>query len=114
MRGSPVFSAFIARAAGEYARLNPTPAGFAAFDADIERMWAREPNFSDATLRGIRARVWIVDADHDEAITRGNTDHMAGLIPGARELILPGVSHFAFLQDSGMFAFSVRHFLAEP
>ena len=114
VRASPVFAAFIARAAREYARLSPTPGDYAAFDADIERMWAREPNFSAATLRGIRARVWIVDADHDEAITRENTDHMAGLIPGARELILPGVSHFAFLQDPDMFAFAVRHFLAAP
>jgi pimeloyl-ACP methyl ester carboxylesterase len=114
VRGSPIFTEFIARTAGEYARLNPTKTGFPAFDADIERMWAREPNFSDATLRGIRARVWIVDADHDEAITRENTDHMASLIPDARELILPGVSHFAFLQDPDMFAFAVRHFLAAP
>ena len=112
VRSSPVFTAFIARTAAEYARLNPAPNSFASFDADIERMWAREPNFSPATLRGITARVWIVDADHDEAITRENTDHMASLIPGARELILPGVSHFAFLQDPAMFAFSVRHFLA--
>ena len=114
VRNSPVFTEFIARAAREYARLNPTQTGFAAFDADIERMWAREPNFSSATLSSIHARVWIVDADHDEAITRENTDHMATLIPAARELILPGVSHFAFLQDPAMFAFAVRHFLAEP
>jgi pimeloyl-ACP methyl ester carboxylesterase len=114
VRDSPIFTAFIARAAAEYARLNPTPTRSAAFDADIERMWAREPNFSAATLRGIHARVWIVDADHDEAIKRENTDHMASLIPNARELILPAVSHFAFLQDPEMFAFSVRHFLAAP
>jgi pimeloyl-ACP methyl ester carboxylesterase len=114
VRASPVFSAFIARAAQEYARLNPTPGGYAAFDADIERMWAREPNFPAATLRAIKARVWIVDGDHDEAITRENTDHMAGLIPDAREMILPGVSHFAFLQDPQMFAFAVDHFLAAP
>jgi pimeloyl-ACP methyl ester carboxylesterase len=112
VRNSPVFTEFIARAAHEYAHLNPT--GFPASDADIERMWAREPNFSQATLRGITARIWIVDADHDEAITRENTDHMAALIPNARELILPGVSHFAFLQDPAMFAFAVRHFLAAP
>jgi len=113
VHASPVFSAFIARCATEYAHLSPTPGGYAAFDADIEKMWASEPNMSAATLRSIRARVWIVDADHDEAITRANTDHMATLIPGARELILPGVSHFAFLQDPAMFNFAVQHFLAQ-
>lgn len=113
VRQSPVFSAFIARAADEYARLSPTPRGYAAFDADIERMWAREPNFSQATLRRIRSFVWIVDGDHEEAITRANTDFMAAQIPDARELILPGVSHFAFLQDPAMFAAAVTHFLSQ-
>jgi pimeloyl-ACP methyl ester carboxylesterase len=111
VHNSPVFSAFITRAAGEYARLNPTPLGYAAFDADIEKMWAREPNMSNATLAGIHARVWIVDGDHDEAITRANTDHMATLIPNAEEMILPGVSHFAFLQDPDMFQRAVLDFL---
>jgi pimeloyl-ACP methyl ester carboxylesterase len=111
VHASPVFTAFITRAASEYAQLNPAPGGYAAFDSDIERMWAREPNLSADTLRGIKARVWIVDADHDEAITRANTDHMSALIPGAREMILPGVSHFAFLQDPKMFNFAVQCFL---
>jgi pimeloyl-ACP methyl ester carboxylesterase len=111
VQASPVFKAFIARAGSEYARMNPTPDGYKAFDADIEKMWAHEPNMSAATLRAIRARVWIVDADHDEAIKRDNTDFMAAHIPGAYELILPGVSHFAFLQDPVMFNFAVEHFL---
>jgi hypothetical protein len=46
---------------------------------------------------------WIVDGDHDEALKRENTDHMAALIPGSGELILHEVSHFAFLQDPVMF-----------
>jgi len=55
---------------------------------------------------------WIVDGDHDEAIKRENTDHMASLIPEAGELILPDVSHFAFLQDSVQFNEALLHFLA--
>jgi pimeloyl-ACP methyl ester carboxylesterase len=113
VHASPVFTAYIARAALEYAALSPTPSQFPAFERDIERMWAREPNMSAATLRSIHARIWIVDADHDEAILRPNTDHMATLIPNARELILPGVSHFAFLQDPAMFNFAVLRFLEE-
>jgi pimeloyl-ACP methyl ester carboxylesterase len=108
---SPVFTAYIDRAAREYARLSPTPGGFKGFLADISGMWAREPHFSDEQLRGIRVPTWIVDADHDEAIKREDTDHMAAVIPGAGELILPGVSHFAFLQDAGMFNAVVVRFL---
>jgi len=107
VRGNAVFAAFIARAADEYKALSPTPDGFAGFDTDIEKMWAREPNMSAATLRSIHAKVWIVDGDHDEAITRENTDHMAALIPDAREMILPGVSHFACLQNPLLFATAV-------
>jgi len=108
---SPVFTAFIARAGREYARLNPTPTGYAAFDSDIEKMWASQPHFSDPALRAIRVPVWIVDGDHDEAIKRSDTDHMAATIPQAREMILPGVSHFAFLQDPNMFNTALQAFL---
>jgi pimeloyl-ACP methyl ester carboxylesterase len=109
---SPVFTAYSGRAAKEYAQLSPTPTQFDAFDANIEHMWATEPHFSDEQLSRIKMPTWIVDGDHDEAIKRENTDHMAAMIPGAGELILPGVSHFAFLQDPVMFNESVLHFLS--
>jgi pimeloyl-ACP methyl ester carboxylesterase len=109
---SPVFSAYIERAAHEYEQLSPTPREFKAFLDNISHMWATEPHFTDAELRGIRVSTWIVDADHDEAIKRENTDHMASLIPGAGELILPGVSHFAFLQDPALFNATLLNFLS--
>lgn len=111
---SPVFTAYIRRAAREYEELSPTPKDFKKFRADIEHMWATQPHFTDAQLRAIRVPTWIVDADHDEAIKREDTDHMAALIPGAGELILPEVSHFAFLQDPVMFNQAMLHFLAQP
>jgi len=109
---SPVFTAFIARARKEYERLSPTPKQYNAFLADIEHMWATQPDFTDAQLRGIRAPVWIADGDHDEAIKRENTDLMASLIPGAGELILPEASHFAFIQDPAMFDAALMRFLS--
>jgi pimeloyl-ACP methyl ester carboxylesterase len=109
---SPVFTAFIARASREYGELSPTPTQYQAFLAQIEKMWASQPHFSAAQLRGIKTPTWIVDADHDEAIKRVNTDYMAATIPGAGELILPDVSHFAFIQDPVMFNAALLHFLA--
>jgi len=109
---SPVFTAYIQRAAKEYTRLSPTPARFQAFLANIEHMWATEPHFTDDQLSHLKVPTWIVDGDHDEAIKRENTDHMAALIPGSGELILPAVSHFAFLQDPVMFNESLMHFLS--
>jgi len=110
---SPVFTAYEQRAANEYARLSPTPTQFKAFLANIDHMWASEPHFSDDQLNHITVPTWIVDGDHDEAIKRENTDHMAAMIPGSGELILPAVSHFAFIQDPAMFNESILHFLAE-
>jgi pimeloyl-ACP methyl ester carboxylesterase len=109
---SPVFTAYERRAAIEYTQLSPTPTRFNTFRADIEHMWATQPHFTDDQLSHIKVPTWIVDGDHDEAIKREDTDHMAALIPGCGELILPGVSHFAFLQDPAFFNESILHFLS--
>lgn len=109
---SPVFTAFIARAAKEYARLSPTPAQYHAFVNQIEKMWATQPNWSAADLEKITVPTWIVDADHDEAIKRENAEFMAAHIPGAGLLLQPEVSHFSFLQDPRQFDNDVLHFLA--
>jgi pimeloyl-ACP methyl ester carboxylesterase len=108
---SPVFQAFIARAAAEYGRLSPTPRDYKSFLDQIGKMWATQPHFTDAQLHTIAVPVWIVDADHDEAIKRENTLYMFDHIPGAELLIQPGVSHFSFLQDPAQFTADVRRFL---
>jgi len=114
VHANPVFSAFIARAGQEYARLSPTPRDYAGFDAAVEKMWADQPHFSVSQLAGVHVPVWIADGDHDEAIKRTDTDFMAHAIPEAREAILPGVSHFAILQDPDTFTDMVERFLNAP
>jgi pimeloyl-ACP methyl ester carboxylesterase len=109
---SPVFTAYIARAEVEYAALSPTPRGYPSFLAEITKMWETQPHFTAAQLRAITVPVWIVDADHDEAIERANTLFMADAIPGSGLLIMPQVSHFAFLQDPAQFNAALLHFLA--
>jgi pimeloyl-ACP methyl ester carboxylesterase len=108
---SPVFNAYIARAEKEYQKLSPTPGQYKAFLAQITKMWETQPNWSAADLARIRVPVWIVDADHDEAIKRANTEFMAANIPDAGLLLQPEVSHFAFLQDPQQFTADVLHFL---
>lgn len=109
---SPVFNAFIARARKEYEALSPTPGQYQSFLDQIGKMWATQPNYTAAQLNGIRTPTWIVDADHDEAIKRENTEYMAAQIPDAGLLIQPEVSHFSFLQDPRQFNENVLHFLA--
>jgi pimeloyl-ACP methyl ester carboxylesterase len=50
----------------------------------------------------------VVLGEHDEAITRAHTDKIAGLIPGAKLVILPEVSHFAMLQDPAGYNAAIR------
>ncbi len=112
--GNPVWVAYMKRVQREYGKLSPTPGRFKAFLAEITNMWATQPHFTNEQLRHIAVPTWIVDGDHDAAIKRGNTDHMAALIPGAGELILPAVSHFAFLQDPKLFNQALLDFLGTP
>ena len=108
---SKVFNDYIARTEKEYAKLSATPTEFGAFVDQIGKMWASQPNFTKEQLNGIKTPTWIVDADHDEAIKRENTEFMAAQIPGAGLLIQPEVSHFSFLQDPKQFNDEVLHFL---
>jgi pimeloyl-ACP methyl ester carboxylesterase len=108
---SPVFNAYIARAEKEYSALSPTPDQYKSFLDQIGKMWETQPNFTAEQLRGITVPTWIVDADHDEAIKRENTEFMAGEIPNAGLLLQPQVSHFSFLQDPRQFTGDVLHFL---
>ena len=111
---SPVFIAYLARAEKEYAKLSPTPDMYKAFFDQISKMWSSQPHFTAEQLGRITAPTWIVDADHDEAIRRENTEFMAAQIPQAGLLLQPEVSHFSFLQDPSQFNSDVLHFLAHP
>jgi pimeloyl-ACP methyl ester carboxylesterase len=110
----PLFNDYLGRCEKEYQKLSPAPGEYKAFLEQMQPMWDREPHFSDEQLRSIKVSTWIVDGDRDELIKREDTDRMARLIPGAGELILPNVSHFAHLQDPKQFNEALLHFLSRP
>jgi pimeloyl-ACP methyl ester carboxylesterase len=109
---NPTFAAFIERAGQEYRKNSPTPDQYDAFLAQIGNMWASQPNWTAADLGRIKTPVMIADGDHDEAIRREHTEELAKEVPGAKLLILPGVSHFAMLQNPAEFNAAVLKFLA--
>jgi pimeloyl-ACP methyl ester carboxylesterase len=109
---SPVFNAYIARAEKEYEKLSATPTEYNSFLEQISKMWETQPNFTKEQLNAVKVPTWIVDADHDEAIKRDNTEFMAAQIPGAGLLLQPRVSHFSFIQDPQQFNENVLHFLS--
>jgi pimeloyl-ACP methyl ester carboxylesterase len=110
---NPTFAAYIERAGREYAARSATPNQYKAFVDQISRMWAEQPNWTDAGLAAIDTPILVVDGDHDEAIRREHTEYIAATIPHAGLLILPNVSHFAFLQDPGLFNYAILHFLGD-
>jgi pimeloyl-ACP methyl ester carboxylesterase len=110
---NPTFAAYIERAGHEYAAHSATPKEYDAFVDQISKMWAEQPNWTDAQLMAIDTPVLVADGDHDEAIKREHTEYIAATIPHAGLLILPNVSHFAFLQDPAQFNFAILHFLGD-
>jgi len=110
---NPTFAAYIERAGHEYATRSATPGEYKAFVDQISAMWAQQPNWSDARLKAIDRPILVVDGDHDEAIKREHTEYIAATIPRSGLLILPNVSHFAFLQDPAQFNFAILHFLGD-
>jgi pimeloyl-ACP methyl ester carboxylesterase len=107
------FATFIGRAGREYAAQSATPKDFAGFVGEISKMWAAQPNWTDAQLKTIDKPVLIVDGEHDEAIKPEHNTYMAETIPNARLVILPKTSHFAFMQDPELFNAVLLKFLDE-
>jgi pimeloyl-ACP methyl ester carboxylesterase len=107
----PVFGAYIERAGKDYERLSATPKDYDGFVNAVAKMWYSQPDYSPAQLASIKAPTVIADGEHDEAIKREHTEELAKLIPGAKLVILPGVSHFAFWQNPDLFNKAVLDFL---
>ena len=99
------------RARDQYARLSPTPTEYDSFHHSLDKMAERDPNFTAADLRSIRVPTAVAMGDHEESIRWDHTAYIATTIPGAQQIRLPGVGHFAPLQDPGGFAQAVLQFV---
>jgi len=107
---------------------NLSPSG--AFEADPEiekarnrqmarervfrRLWATEPNYSDADLAKIHVPTAIVIGDHDPVIRPAHIAHIAHTIPGARLVVLKDVGHPAHSQDPKQYLKAILDFMGEP
>lgn len=109
-----VFAEFEQRAGREYAQLSPTPNDYSSFLQQINQMWATQPDISAQQLHSIRTPIAIADGRYDEAIKQSHDRYMARTIPDAHLVILPGVSHFAMLQNPALFARAVLDALCAP
>jgi pimeloyl-ACP methyl ester carboxylesterase len=102
---SPVFNEYVERAGQEYLLISPTPTQVAYdyFVANISNMWATQPSFTAPTFAAMTSNntnpILIVDGDHEEAIKRVDTLFIADSNVNFGLVLLPRVSHFAFIQD---------------
>jgi pimeloyl-ACP methyl ester carboxylesterase len=96
----PTFSKYIEQTGKDYERLSKTPKEFNDFVTQISQMWATQPDYKPDQLAKIKSPVAIADGEHDEAIRQEHNVEMAKAIPGAKLIILPGLSHFAMLRST--------------
>jgi pimeloyl-ACP methyl ester carboxylesterase len=96
-----------------YDAVAPEPSHFPVMVQKIRTLVTTLPHYTLAELGRIRARVLIVAGEHD-LILRRHTDSMAAAIPGAREAIVPGASHFGPLEQPAVYNGIVEKFLDAP
>jgi pimeloyl-ACP methyl ester carboxylesterase len=94
---------FMARMQAQYQAVSPTPDGFPALRTKLGLLYAKEPNLTPAELGNIKAPTVVADGEHEQFIAREHTEQLVRLIPGARLVILPNVSHGGPQQDPAGF-----------
>jgi pimeloyl-ACP methyl ester carboxylesterase len=85
---------------------NPTPPeGYAA------QLAAAMTHDASGRLSRIRARTLVITGDADRLVNWENSRRIAGRIPGARLVVLPGAPHRLFAEDPDAFNREVLRFL---
>lgn len=108
---TPVIGRCLSRHKKDYAHLSATPDQFDQFSEAVGLMQRTQPNYSANDLARISVPVAIVHSEHDEFIKREHAEYLARSIPNAKFTHLPGVSHFAPLQQPGLFNHAMLTFL---
>lgn len=94
-----------------FAALSPTPDAFDTVFEAVGKMQSTQPELSAAELALIDAPVTVALGEHDEFIRRDHLEYLAATLPDATFECLPGVSHFAPMQDPELFNATVLQFL---
>jgi pimeloyl-ACP methyl ester carboxylesterase len=108
---TPVIQRCINRHQADYKRFSDTPDSFESFQKALGEMQGSQPNWSRAEVAAVRVPVTIAHAEYDEFIRPEHARYLAETIPGAKLVLLDGVSHFAPLQRPALFNSAVLAFL---
>ena len=102
---------FMKRAEDDYRRLSPMPGDFAGLKKALGKMYDKEPNLKPAALRAIRIPTVVAYGQYEQFIKPEHFKELEQLIPNAKLLMIPNVSHSGPLQDPVKFHQEVVGFL---
>lgn len=96
---SALASRFMEKVKANYRRLSPTPDSLAVLRQALGRMYSTEPDLKPEDIKTIKAPTVIAAGQYEQFIKREHFEDLARLIPNAKLVILPNVSHGGPLQD---------------
>jgi len=94
---------YMVRAEQDYRRLSQTPDSFGSLRNALGKLYSTEPNLDPEDIKTIKASTVIAFGQYEQFIKREHFETLAKLIPNARLLMLPNVSHGGPLQDPAHF-----------
>lgn len=90
---------FMAKAAANYRKLSSTPDDFGKLKTVLGKMYSSEPNLSPADLKTIKVPTVIACGQYEQFIKAEHFKELSKLIPLAKLVVIPNVSHGGPLQD---------------
>ena len=106
-----MFVKFMAKVKADYLRLSPFPNDFIKFRNAIGKMYTAEPNLQPEEIKKIKAPTVIARGQYEQFIKPEHFEELTHLIPGAKLVIIPNVSHGGPLQDPVRFHQAVMNLL---
>jgi pimeloyl-ACP methyl ester carboxylesterase len=100
---STLAARYMARVQANYRKLSPTPDNFAGLRKALGKMYSTEPDLNPDEIKTIKAPTVIACGEYEQFIKLEHFQDLAHLIPGAKLVILPNVSHGGPLQDPAQF-----------
>ncbi|HEV7621712.1 MAG TPA: alpha/beta hydrolase [Flavisolibacter sp.] len=102
---------FMARVQANYRKLSPTPDDFGKLRKALGKMYSIEPDIKPDEIRTIKAPTVIACGQYEQFIKLEHFQELAHLIPNAKLVILPDVSHGGPIQDPTRFHRAVVNLL---
>jgi pimeloyl-ACP methyl ester carboxylesterase len=94
-----------------YRKLSPTPDDFGKLRKALGKMYSIEPDIKPDEIRTIKAPTVIACGQYEQFIKLEHFQELAHLIPNAKLVILPDVSHGGPIQDPTRFHRAVVNLL---